>query len=194
MPYLGIVLESSPIMNKSFIYFLISSIAGLLAPFCGLSQSEEKIYWEEDLVFNWDLFKEKKNSYSYFKALTFSGIKYEVDLVDDLVDIKVSSYFIYGKSWVMRGYKKPYLLEHEKMHFHIAELYKRKLDIFCEEYRVDHKTFVKNGFEKALQRDFNLIFDEMEAYQDKYDKETEHGTNKPAQAQWETKLKRELGI
>ncbi|MFK7757321.1 MAG: hypothetical protein AB8B53_10365 [Flavobacteriales bacterium] len=181
-------------MNRQLFYILFSLGFALSAVSCTIAQSEEKIYWEKDLKFDWDLFKEKKNSYSYFKALTFSGIMYEVEVVNELVDIKVSSYFIYGKSWVMKGYKKPYLLEHEKMHFHIAELYKRKLEAICKKYRVDHRTFVNRGFDKALQRDFDRIFNEMEAYQNKYDKETEHGTKRKTQLEWEAKLKEELGI
>ncbi len=31
----------------------------------------------------------------------------------------------------MKGYKKPHLLAHEKIHFDISEIFKRRLDKLC---------------------------------------------------------------
>ncbi len=171
-------------------------VFGCLVLLCKTSsaQAEEKIFWSDSLELSWDLFKEKRQGYSYMKAMTHSGIMYEVDVEDGQIVIDIKSYFIYGKSWVMKGFKKPELLAHEQIHFHIAEIFKRKLDQMCDKYRVDDRTFFARNYQKKIQADFNQIFNEMEAYQQLYDKETGHGTIKSKQDFWEKKIKKELGI
>jgi len=158
------------------------------------AQTEEKIFWTDSLELSWEMFKEKRTGYSYMKAMTHSGIMYEVDVNKGQMVINIKSYFIYGKSWVMKGYKKPELLAHEQIHFHIAEIYKRKLDEICEKYRVDYQTFKNKNYQQKLQADFDTIFNLMDAYQKLYDNETEHGTIKSKQKEWENKVKKELGL
>ena len=128
------------------------------------------------------------------KAMTHSGIMYSVDVEEGQMVIDVKAYFIYGKSWVMKGYKKPELLAHEQIHFHIAEIYSRKLDAAFEKYRVDFNTYTSKNYSKKMQADFDRIFDEMDAHQKLYDAETEHGTIKSKQTAWEIKVREELGI
>jgi len=156
------------------------------------AQSDEKIFWDEELAFNWDLFKERKKAYSFIKAMTFSGIMYEVDVRDEQVIINTEAYFIYGKSWVMAGYKKPHLLAHEKIHFDIAEIYKRRLDKICNAYRTTYDEFIKNELNLELQRDFDKVFEEMDDFQEKYDLETKHGTDSIMQKKWEKEIKKLL--
>jgi len=155
---------------------------------------EKKIFWNDSLELSWDMFKEKRKTYSYMKAMTHSGIMYEVESKNGKVVIDVRAYFIYGKSWVMKGYKEPQLLAHEQIHFHISEIFSRKLDKLCETYRVSDWEFSKKNYGRALQKDFDRIFNEMDAYQQLYDKETEHGTVRSKQKEWQEKVESELEI
>ncbi len=179
-------------MTKKLLLHIALFSIFLLGSIVGYSQNMDKVLWDKDLSFSWDMFKEKRTSYGYIKAMTYSGIMYEVDVENGIVNIDVQAYFIYGKSWVMKGFKKPHLLKHEKVHFDIAEIFKRKLDVLYQEYRVDYDTFIKKGYEKSLQKDFDHIFDEMDAYQEKYDKETEHGTKNTKQSEWERLIQKNL--
>lgn len=181
-------------MSFSWVHVVMVCICLALQCETGYSQNEEKIFWTDSLELDWEMFKVKGSGYSYMKAMTHSGIMYEVEVKNGQVEIDVKSYFIYGKSWVMKGYKKPELLAHEQIHFHIAEIYKRKLDTLCEKYRVDHRTFVSKGYQRKLQRDFDLCFTQMDEYQKLYDKETNHGTLTAKQLEWEKKIKKELGL
>tara|TARA_B110000902_G_scaffold257354_1_gene325377 strand:+ start:905 stop:1414 length:510 start_codon:yes stop_codon:yes gene_type:complete len=156
------------------------------------AQGTKKIFWSESQQFDWGMFKEKRAGYEFIKAMTHSGISYEVDVKEGLIVLNVEAYFIYGKSWVMKGYKKPHLLAHEKIHFDISEIFKRRLDKLCDRYRVDYDTFIKRDYQEALQRDFDIIFDEMDKYQREYDEDTSHGTISFKQKKWEKDIREAL--
>ena len=85
----------------------------------------------------------------------------------------------------MKGYKKPHLLAHEKINFDISEIFKRRLDKLGNKYRVDCDTFVEKNYQEALQRHFDIIFDEMDEYQREYDEDTSNGTISFKQKKWE---------
>ena len=194
MSEFGIISDSSSFMSNRFSYIIC--LVAFLALQCDktTAQSEKKIFWSDSLELSWDFFKEKRSGYSYMKAITHSGIMYDVNEENGQMVIDIRAYFIYGKSWVIKGYKKPELLAHEQIHFHIAEIYKRKLDRLCDAYRVSYRQFVSRNYQKKLQADFDRIFNEMDAYQRKYDAETQHGTIKSKQDIWEKSVNKELGL
>jgi len=182
------IIADKAFMKKVFIINIL--LISLVASHLSLdAQGTEKISWSESQEFDWKLFKEKREGYGYIKAMTYSGISYEVDLKENQVVIDVDAYFIYGKSWVMKGYKKPHLLAHEKVHFDIAEVFKRRLDKLYDRYRVDYDTFVKRNYQEALQNDFDMIFEKMDDYQREYDGNTSHGTISFNQKEWEKDIK-----
>lgn len=85
----------------------------------------------------------------------------------------------------MKGYKKPHLLAHEKIHFDISERFKRRLNELCDKYRADCDTFVEKNYQEALQHDFDIIYDEMDKYQREYDGDTSNRTISFKQKKWE---------
>ncbi|MFN3446408.1 MAG: DUF922 domain-containing protein [Bacteroidia bacterium] len=81
-----------------------------------------------------------------------------------------------------------YALNHEQMHFNITEIFARKLRM-----RLTKLNFAKvSNMQKKLQEQYDKIGAELSAYQDSYDRETEHGQNPAKQKIWNEKIMLEL--
>ena len=57
---------------------------------------------------------------------------------------------------------------------------------------MDYDTFIKRDYQEALQRDFDIIFYEMDEYQREYDGDTSHGTISFKQKKWEKDIREAL--
>ena len=90
-------------------------------------------------------------------------------------------------SWV-RDTTDRHLLEHERIHFDIAELYARKLREQFRRLNVNHAT-LKDAYARA-----DSLFKAGGHCQDQYDQETFYGRSSTKQQQWkqqiDTKLKK----
>ncbi|MEJ6981581.1 hypothetical protein WG906_14030 [Pedobacter sp. P351] len=77
-----------------------------------------------------------------------------------------------------------YTLEHEQLHFDITELFARKI----------RKVIQQKGpmFPRDAQKLFTIYLEELEAWQDTFDNETEHGIKTEEQLRWKILLSNQL--
>ncbi|MEI7670363.1 MAG: DUF922 domain-containing protein [Pseudomonadota bacterium] len=80
------------------------------------------------------------------------------------------------------------LLNHERLHFDITELFARKFSQQLSEKDFDDE----KNMSAAIQKIYNSIIEELNKTEDLYDKETEHGINKAKQKQWSDSIQSQL--
>ncbi|NNE54922.1 MAG: DUF922 domain-containing protein [Flavobacteriales bacterium] len=148
----------------------------------GSAQSD--IPWDATQRLSWDDFEKRVGQGGYFKAYTYSGIRYSVDSPNGYVKIDVEAYFVADESWVYRGHMNTHLLQHEQAHFDITEIYARKMRKAMADYEVSARTFMNNGYMRDVKRLYNDIYSDMEAKQKEYDRATDHSMRRNAQREW----------
>lgn len=156
----------------------------------GQKNNEKPIEWSKILL-TWENFEAALPSEKpEHAAASSTGITYSwsYSTAQGIPELRFSvhTYFYPKKSWVDSLRKTPALLKHEQLHFDISELYARKLLKALKEY-----VAMRN-----IRVDLREIHQEIEAerkfLQNQYDKETRHGTDNPAQLQWEKTIQNEL--
>lgn len=156
----------------------------LLFSTVGIAQNSSGIPWSAERELTWDDFEKRVGQGGFYKAFTYSGIRYTVDSPGDTIEIFVEAYFLEDQSWVYREFQTERLLNHEQRHFDIAEIYARRMRAELQKYEVHVMQFVSHDFGSDIKRTFNQLYDEMEQKQKDYDFETEHGLEDTAQARW----------
>ncbi|MFM1875876.1 MAG: hypothetical protein RL266_1613 [Bacteroidota bacterium] len=144
------------------------------------------IEWKEGHRLKWSDFKAAPKRLSPNAALTDSGMSIELKCDGKTSKAVVKCYFNPHKSWT-KDTQSTYLLKHEQLHFDITELFVRKLRAQLAKFGNDCEALSKH-IEEYYQRNYK----EFVAYQDRYDRESEHSLNKEKQAYWEQKVAREL--
>ncbi len=144
---------------------------------------ENRIKWSENYRLNWNDFQGISDVRSDLKAMTYSGIGFEVKCVNGDLDYRVWTYFDKSMSWLNDSEPSEILLEHERVHFDITELFARKFTKKLQSLRYP----CGRDVEKIQQLyDDNMV--EYDGYQQRYDKETNHSIDKGAQKQWQIKI------
>jgi hypothetical protein len=140
-----------------------------------LHSQSNKICWNESRKLTWEDFTVKNTDSSQnFSTITSCGIKFKLNLV--------VPYFKKDKSLVLLSEKSSLdLLEHEKLHFDIVELFARKM-------RHEFKISNENNLEKIY--DYNMLI--LNEFQDRYDNETNYGVRGSEQNCWIEYVKDEL--
>jgi len=149
-------------------------------------QSDNKIFWKEKAILTWDDFKGKPDASSPYKALTESVINIEIKTKGMEAFLTIHNYFDKNQSWT-KTKTDANLLNHEQMHFNIAEIWTRKL-----REKLKGKTFEIKTFQTELNSMHSEIHRESKAMQAEYDKETEHSVNTVNQQKWNKKITSEL--
>lgn len=146
---------------------------------------ERYIEWKEGEKLSWELYKGKAAEDTFGDAGTAVKIKAKPYVVRGEIYYSVYALFNKSKSWC-KG-KSEELLEHEQLHFDIAELTARKVRRAVEQMQRDDvddlKTFNKN-INKIL-----LKSNDLDA---QYDKDTFHGLIHEKQQEWEEKVAEQL--
>jgi hypothetical protein len=150
--------------------------------------SQQRIPWAEGRPLTWKNFEPRKDQGFGYRALTFSGIRYNVTTEEGMIEIDIECYFIPSKSWVQKGFEKDYLLHHEQLHFDITELHARKMRKAMAEYEMPIGEFMDRKLAKELEEVYDSIYEEMVAMQTQYDKETDHSLKREAQQKWEERV------
>lgn len=159
----------------------------LLIPFLLLSftaPSDTMVAWGSREI-QWSDFKGKPNKLMKAVAVTSSTITLNSEYTNDALVLKVENFFIVQKSWTLSN--DSLVLEHERGHFDLSEIYARKIR---KQYA--EKTFNNTTLNKEVQSIFNKLNKELENEQAKYDDETNHSINKPKQYLWSEKIKKAL--
>ena len=158
---------------------------------------QENPYKEKDIIawsdvdkLTWDFFKGKPHV-SKQEAITCSTIycKYD-DLDKSKLMMNIRACFIKKEAWKKEKTPSDYLLNHEQKHFDITEIFTRKLRKILSDTVFKNESIAKKEIPKII-RNNNKIFN---AFQELYDKETNHSINKEQQDFWDKKILDELNI
>ena len=163
--------------KKLFLVVLIS----YCLPSAAQSHDEEIIKWNENRKLSWADYKGNAKAGSDAAASTSTFLGIEFNFTRNGFDYKITCSFSKTKSWGL--HKTDYILAHEQGHFDIAEIFARKLNKQMSEY-----VFNKNTFKDDLKKSYLLLSDEKDAFQNKYDEETNHSINKDRQTEWLKKI------
>jgi hypothetical protein len=149
--------------------------------FYAQDKKDELISWNTVKRLTWNDYKAKPdpNSDAAATTTTYLGIQY--DFSNNRITYKIECSFSRNKSWGL--YKTDYILSHEQGHFDITEIFARQLNKRMSEY-----SFNKNTYQQDLQKIYNDIQREKEAFQNQYDDETSYSRHKEKQTEWLTRI------
>lgn len=136
-------------------------------------KKQDTLVWEQGRLLTWKDFKGKPIRESSNAALSSISIEYRWRTQPDgrfLVDIY--SLFYRRESWVNPLLESDRLLAHEQYHFHIAEIFARRLrkeasSLLCT------KLTCREEFDSV----FSKTIDKHDAFQHQYDLETDYSRN-----------------
>ena len=150
-------------------------------------ETNEAIIWTKDRPLKLTDFQAKVDSTTSKKAITGANII----IVPYAFKNGTYKYHVLAKfhkdiSWI--NTKSEYILQHEQIHFDIAELYARKM-------RRDIAK-VKKASGQVLQSDYRRIhkslFHSYYYFQKQYDNQTHHSTDHEEQVRWNAIIAEEL--
>lgn len=153
------------------------------------SPNEKKlIEYHERQELTWGDYHAQPSPASSFKALTATRISFKANSNGKLLQLSLKNTFEPHNSWT-KTKESASLLDHERLHFHISELYARKLRKEIQETKFtagDPKLMDK------ISRLYKGKMIELSQYQKQYDRETGHSKVEIKQREWELKIKSEL--
>ena len=174
-------------MNKKIIYLAILSLLTF-----SKSSHAQLIAWQPGIKLTWSDFVATLDPKSNYWAYTYTLLNYKwtCDTYGN-VTVTVDCSLDLSKSWKRTDKNlTPALLQHEQLHFDIAELHARKLRQAFDLYTAYHK------YSPALAGDLKKIFDkiivESNGYNALYDNESDHSLNKLQQWEWNKKITADL--
>lgn len=124
---------------------------------------------------------ESRHRVSNSYAGAMCGIRYKSIFIGDSVSIIIYSFFNKRQSFIQVD--DSILIEHEQLHFNIAEKYARL-------FRRDILAILKNGkvslekLQDAMDKKLMMYSAECDKEQDRYDAETNHSINTKQQVAW----------
>lgn len=151
-------------------------------------KEKEIIAWSETNKLTWDSFKGKVPE-SKYGAITCSTI-YSKFEKGKILTLNIRACFIKKESWHKIKYSNDYLLNHEQKHFDITEIYARKLRKILTDTSFKNETVARKEISKIIRNNNK----ELNAFQDLYDKETNHSINIEKQTEWDKNIERELKL
>jgi hypothetical protein len=163
-----------------YTYFFIIAILGKIL-------NNDSIVWSKDSKLIWSYFKGIPDNKDSVDARSSLSIHYFYARHDDSLKIITKSVFDCTKSWVKLNDTTVVLLAHEKGHFDIEEIYRRRLN-----KELGKILLSKAEYKKEFQIIFNKICDECSNKQDQYDVETKHSQILLRQREWAKKISKEL--
>lgn len=152
-----------------------------------LAQSDRKIQWQDNVDLQWEDFQGAAPMGTVYKALTYSEVEIKQEAYRETeLEFSLITYFVKDSSW--RKSKDLVLLEHERYHFHMAELYARKMRKAIAALRPAKAEVLY----KQLAEEKNRIFKDYIARDRMYDLETDHHRNQQKQKEWQALIDKEM--
>jgi hypothetical protein len=119
-------------------------------------------------------------------ATTASGVSYSFSTFYEKgemkVDYKVQAFFYPTKSWYKPKVCNDMTLLHEQLHFDISEVFARKMDS-----EMSTTKFTKN-IKQEVRVLYKRILTELDAFQRRYDLETDFSRNIAQQKLWQKQI------
>ncbi|NNJ89555.1 MAG: DUF922 domain-containing protein [Eudoraea sp.] len=152
----------------------------------GSCQEENAIKWDPDHRLSWSDFKAEPNKNSPVAAITASGIAYRFSAMENRgkmkVDCSIDTFFYPESSWYKPETANEIILSHEQLHFDISELFARKMRA-----RVENYSFSSN-VKAEMNRIYEQILRELQAFQKRYDEETNFSREIEKQLEWNQRI------
>ncbi len=158
----------------------------ILLSFAFSERGKDIIYWQAGRKLTWSDFKETKGS-GNTGAVSSTGFGYKLRVEGQKVEVTIQSFFNRKESWVRKGEKHDKGLKHEQGHFDISEIFARKFRKHLNNYNFNY-TVVDN----EIAHVYRQYVKQLDAYQDLYDKETDHHRNDIKQMEWDDRIEKEL--
>lgn len=175
-------------MNHCFTRILIIlALLGCLRPSATFAQHADSfLFWSPTGRLMARDFKHPPDSAaikagSIYKASSLLDIKYEIPeflKYDTVFTYDVKAVFFRYLSWVYDTSR----LDHERLHFDIAEIYARRMRRALHTMKVDYESY------NIVKRKLNDIYNEHAKYHALYDKETHSGKLPNLQLRWERNI------
>lgn len=179
-------------LKKLFFVFLFFPILLSISK-CDTDQKEKRIAWSSKAKLSWDDFKgEPDKGDTVYDAKTFTTISFEPTVQETSIFITVICEFDSDLSWVKSKFKDDeslWLLEHEKLHFDIAELIARMIRKDFSEYKSYDLSNTNNHLHYIYDKHIDSTWLHINI---DYDEETNHGKLINEQEEWEKFIDREL--
>ena len=149
------------------------------------SDTTDYIEWDHKRPLSWSNFQGKPDS-TLIKESKDAASAIIIRFEGHVFDFKVRTLFDPSTAWSMSK-TDMFLLEHEQIHFDIAELLARKMRQEMTQLQVDGETDLEK-FKEVFSRRYS----EYGSLTTKYDEETVHGTSPGIQNEWKAKIAKEL--
>ncbi len=155
-----------------------------------VDNEDDTVFYDPKRPLRWADFRGRAPFRSNYSASVFVSLAYEGDSkiedgeVEVVLDFK--TYMLKSSSYV-KGDKNDYSLNHEQRHFDIAQIITERL-----KRKVAGMKLHPFNYDRVISSIYLDAYREMNRYQEQYDKETSHGTNRAAQEQWNRKIDEEL--
>lgn len=154
-----------------------------------IDSTQDRIYWSKNYTLEWIDFTGIPPQTETSAALSNIALPYSVQSFSDgKVVVNINTCFIKSKSWVIPKHKNNLLLQHEQLHFDIAELNRRKIVKAISEADVNEEN-VELVMNTILKQYWAGDYKEM---QEKYDQESNFSRFIKKQIEWNKYIAEEL--
>lgn len=173
--------------NRIIIILIVSCFAICAFEFKKEKTSDELILWKSNIKLSWDDFQGTPDQNSEFDAMTSVNIKYKFDIKENEINTNVNCFFSKNLSWTKE--KSSSLLNHEQLHFDIAELITRKM-------RKELLNHVSKSIETTQiflnEMKEKYFYKSLDSVSSQYDFETNFSKNEIKQKEWGLKIMKQL--
>lgn len=146
-------------------------------------QTGKILFWEKDSVLKWSDFRGQPDPHSAFDAFNRAGdtVLYHWKHINGgyLINFSIHTVFYCDYSWVKAGKETDRLLRHEKIHFDIAEFFKRQILNALNKFKYSEN--FRDEIDR-IQKEGDRERGEMQTL---YDNQTAHSRNTAQQVKWE---------
>lgn len=148
--------------------------------------------WSADRLLRWSDFRARPDAGSGAGAVTAYVLNYAGECDRNVFTFTVTATFLPDRSWVKNavlagGVQSGQALQHEQTHFDLGELHARRMRRSLAALP-DACAKPVEELDRIVQR----LLEEDAVVQRRYDRETGHGTDVRAQAEWDGRVRREL--
>ncbi len=165
------------------IYFIILLFVGCTNTSFIQDDGSSAMVWQKNRMLTWNDYQGKPQHRFAAASTVYSMYRFiSTDSIGNII-ATVQALFYPKDSWKGR-YIDDALLAHEQKHYDIVELYARKLRKQLTQIKVKNEEDARQKLEDLHK----TIDDEMDAYQDKYDKESHYSMAHDEQQAWIKKI------
>ena len=172
----------------SLIAFLLSFAIGSLTAQESTDDSN-RIYWNNWYKLEWSDFQASPKEETTVAALSSIGLPYSYSTDGEgVLNLTINVCFIKNESWSKPAEQNDLLLQHEQIHFDIAELHRRMIVKAILE-----ANFTKENYKEKLNEIINQIWRrDYKLMQRRYDKDTNFSNVIKEQINWNKYVSQQL--